>query len=732
MAVYSDDFTGTPASGLGGRTATGANGGWTWTLTGGSDVFEIGAGGNALSSKAGSTSTPRFYEAPSVGSNDQYVQARAKSGTSGNRLMLRMDPTGRNGYGVRLTAGNPEVVRYDNNVPTTIGDFANNMTEADVLRLEIEGTTLRVYKNGVQIGTDITDATYASGSTGLMQRSSLVVADQYDDFETGSLGGGGGNTYTDPASGTLTGAGTAAPSAIRDRPASGTLAASGTALLARVRDRMAAGAALLGGLAEGGIAYTDPAAGALTTSGTAATERTRTGSALGALLAGGSALASRIRARVASGGAILSGTALASGVRSRTASGGMVLSGTAPAVKVGETHTTAASGSLTLSGYAGSGATSRPASGGFALLGLATYTAPPRYRAPTNAQLAVRISDLVSNWNAHIGEHRDWLAGSATGGPNSDGRFPLTDAGGTTTLVESPARLADLLLGPASTATTARDDAEAASLAASTVALQVTSDRDASQASRVAAEAARDLADSYKAQTANDRSYVQLAWEDFSPKYDDFLVKYVETLTARDEAVQAALDAAVFDPADYLPLVGGTMTGGIKMGAPPHSGYALASRLASQYGAIIETVQAVPASSAALWLRTSTTIDGTFSPLLRVQNNGLVGIGTDSPGARLHVASTVDEAARFESAGNPYISLYRGATRVSYIAQDGLDQLVIRNQTGGAILFVADGIRVPGGATSTLPASPGNGTLYYDTTTNKLRAFAGGTWVDLH
>lgn len=38
---------------------------------------------------------------------------------------------------------------------------------------------------------------------------------------------------------------------------------------------------------------------------------------------------------------------------------------------------------------------------------------------------------------------------------------------------------------------------------------------------------------------------------------------------------------------------------------------------------------------------------------------GNVGIGTNAPSAKLHVRTMSDEVARFQSDGNPYISLYR-------------------------------------------------------------------------
>jgi hypothetical protein len=68
----------------------------------------------------------------------------------------------------------------------TIGSLT--VVSGDQIRLEAEGSTLRVYLNGAQIGTDQTDATFSSGSAGIVSYGSNAGV---DDFEGGNLGGGG-------------------------------------------------------------------------------------------------------------------------------------------------------------------------------------------------------------------------------------------------------------------------------------------------------------------------------------------------------------------------------------------------------------------------------------------------------------------------------------------------------------------------------------------------------------
>ena len=85
---------------------------------------------------------------------------------------------------------------------------------------------------------------------------------------------------------------------------------------------------------------------------------------------------------------------------------------------------------------------------------------------PTIAQLTQQVSDLLIAWNEREAQFRDWLGGTATGGPNRDGRYPLTDASGRTKLVDCPAKLADTVAGPAGASEGARVLAEAARAAA--------------------------------------------------------------------------------------------------------------------------------------------------------------------------------------------------------------------------------------------------------------------------
>lgn len=116
----------------------------------------------------------------------------------------------------------------------------------------------------------------------------------------------------------------------------------------------------------------------------------------------------------------------------------------------------------------------------------------------TNAQLAAQMSDLLDRWNARERQYRDWLAGTATGGPNGDGRYPLTDAMGVTHLVACPALLASGVEGPAAEAQAALVAAEVARDLAVEKATLAAQDRDLAEAAKAASVDARDLALVYR------------------------------------------------------------------------------------------------------------------------------------------------------------------------------------------------------------------------------------------
>lgn len=67
----------------------------------------------------------------------------------------------------------------------------------------------------------------------------------------------------------------------------------------------------------------------------------------------------------------------------------------------------------------------------------------------TNSNLGHRMTKVVDQWKTREDEITAWQGGTKTGGPNSDGKYPLTDPDGVTHLVYSPAAIADFAGGGA-------------------------------------------------------------------------------------------------------------------------------------------------------------------------------------------------------------------------------------------------------------------------------------------
>jgi hypothetical protein len=83
---------------------------------------------------------------------------------------------------------------------------------------------------------------------------------------------------------------------------------------------------------------------------------------------------------------------------------------------------------------------------------------------------------------------------------------------------------------------------------------------------------------------------------------------------------------------------------------------------------------------------------------VRIDSSGNLGLGVTSPSSRLHVVGATNEVARFESATQPYISLYAGASNLGYfgsaasLISGGVStDLVVRSNGATSSFIVATG-----------------------------------------
>lgn len=124
--------------------------------------------------------------------NDQWAQCligttSSSSDDTGFGVVVRGATSG-SGYVALVNTNNKvSVGKYVTGTYTSLSVISTTVGNGDVLRLEVQGTTLRVFVNNVQVGTDITDAALSSGSPGLARKGSS--GNNVDDFHAGDFNG---------------------------------------------------------------------------------------------------------------------------------------------------------------------------------------------------------------------------------------------------------------------------------------------------------------------------------------------------------------------------------------------------------------------------------------------------------------------------------------------------------------------------------------------------------------
>lgn len=138
----------------------------------------------------GSTANNSCYYNGDTPNADCYAQAKFNLPSGGSELLavgVRFNPASFNGYYVQYQfGGGTKIIRIDAGAPTTLATLASDPTTGQVVRLEAQGNTLRVYYNGSLIGS-ATDGTYSGANRTLLVHSNSGQAGSLDDFETGNL-----------------------------------------------------------------------------------------------------------------------------------------------------------------------------------------------------------------------------------------------------------------------------------------------------------------------------------------------------------------------------------------------------------------------------------------------------------------------------------------------------------------------------------------------------------------
>jgi len=181
----------------------------------------------------------------------------------------------------------------------------------------------------------------------------------------------------------------------------------------------------------------------------------------------------------------------------------------------------------------------------------------------TISQVAQQITETLAVWNQNLSRQSDWLGGTASGGPNGDGRYPLLNARGVESLVMSPARMADFVSGPAGLAQLAKTVAELARDEAVSAADRADAQRALAEAARGAAVDARNLSQTNRSfaatSEANARYWAELAeghgadtaadHEAVQQLHDEAVAASTAAGISATQAATSATLAATFNPA---------------------------------------------------------------------------------------------------------------------------------------------------------------------------------------
>lgn len=126
--------------------------------------------------------------------DDQYAEVTIGSTTPNCGPATRLTVSGATGTGYVVTATGANITLYrwnGNESYTSIAALGGSVTTGDVVRLESEGTTHRVYKNGTQVGSDQTNATYTTGSAGMFLYDATATLNAWEGGNLAAGGGGG-------------------------------------------------------------------------------------------------------------------------------------------------------------------------------------------------------------------------------------------------------------------------------------------------------------------------------------------------------------------------------------------------------------------------------------------------------------------------------------------------------------------------------------------------------------
>ena len=153
------------------------------------------SGDQVIPASLGTNGQARYAAAPWP--SDQYSQARlCVVGTGGSDqgmgLLVRNADATTTYYRLAVdhaSSNNVGLSKRINGAYTNLASFTQSWTNGDLWGLRVKDTTLQIFRNGTQVGSDVTDASIASGSAGLAYSSTETAATAAE-WEGGAVSGG--------------------------------------------------------------------------------------------------------------------------------------------------------------------------------------------------------------------------------------------------------------------------------------------------------------------------------------------------------------------------------------------------------------------------------------------------------------------------------------------------------------------------------------------------------------
>lgn len=182
-----DTFTDTNGVDLEAHTASGTGGGFSWSKLTGDTSLEVQS--NKLQPAAGGNHDRDYRADSDLSTDDMYTKATV--GTTSTDfdcgVDARFSSSARTHYQVEYGNTFYRIGRFEAGARTVMQSAGASNAAGDVVEIRVNGSTVQAFKNGSQIGTDVTD----TNITGHLRAGLNVWHEQttWDDFEAGDLGG---------------------------------------------------------------------------------------------------------------------------------------------------------------------------------------------------------------------------------------------------------------------------------------------------------------------------------------------------------------------------------------------------------------------------------------------------------------------------------------------------------------------------------------------------------------